>query len=771
VRLFSILIVGLFAVSTLTGCQTTGATLGETSYNIFFTPEDHINRLIEENNLGDADTVFRSNRAFFTPKKEGEAAKNPLAAIFTKSTQDKPEKSVPDRLADAIKGQIAPKADNAIESLLPSEDWPADISQWNSIENSISNAESVVAEYDGFTVLDDASRQPRIFHELKNKLSSLKTAIKGSREKLFEQHSLVDSPVFFAHFPIKSGLSAYLDDKEDLWRSKIAGLTCSQLADVFSNYKIWLSDKLKQHMGSLHFDTHFSEVSQSGKASFGEILAAVKSTREAGMPLEKIPETKVGLLEVTSRTLLEQGQIEFPTAIEINLPFEFEKTGLDEAFQNPVAKIADIVVLIDVATARIEREISSYEKVNSEFRSGTKTIPNSEYNIAQNEVNNAQLKVHQAAMNAASVDSQYCEGLGCLGKAIGQIAAGVAQGEAREALGQAMGKLRSTPMTLEKPIYTSYKFRHAAIDVTKESTVNYYVIDRTKNTYEKDTFDAKQSHSFKVAYNIHEKDRNRSSHLSKFDAEEDVVKFEGEEISVKLSDILDQFSDNSTQVRTLPPLEKIRREILEDRNLALVEFKKEQFDVIPDKEDPRFDKVVVVYHPGGGLGTGFFVRDDVVLTNYHVIEGSQFVEMKLFNGQETFGKVIGNDIRLDLALIKSQARGKAVTFFRSNSLPLGKTVEVIGHPSGLEFSIARGIISSLREIESSYMKGGKKVRFIQTDAAINPGNSGGPMFLGNKVIGVNTQKLADIQLEGLGFSIHYSEVLEFLRKNNIHLGS
>jgi len=73
----------------------------------------------------------------------------------------------------------------------------------------------------------------------------------------------------------------------------------------------------------------------------------------------------------------------------------------------------------------------------------------------------------------------------------------------------------------------------------------------------------------------------------------------------------------------------------------------------------------------------------------------------------------------------------------------------------------------MREFDSTYARGGKKIRFIQTDAAINPGNSGGPLFLGTRVVGVNTQKLAATDLEGLGFAIHYSEVLEFLQRSQI----
>ena len=260
---------------------------------------------------------------------------------------------------------------------------------------------------------------------------------------------------------------------------------------------------------------------------------------------------------------------------------------LDEALKNPVANTADIVVLIDVAVARTEREISSYEKISSEFRSGTRTEQNPQYNIAQNEVNNAQLKFQSASMNAASASAQYCQGLGCIGKAIAEVAAAIAQGDAKEGLELAMGNLQSTPMILEKPVYTPYNFRLAAIDVSKEATVNYYVIDRVRNSYFKGTFDSKQSQSFKVAYNIHEADRNRSSHLSRSNSEDDVVKFEENEIAVDLSDILDQFVDNAADLKRLPPMATIRSEILKDKNTALAEFKNQQFEVRPDVDDNR----------------------------------------------------------------------------------------------------------------------------------------------------------------------------------------
>ncbi len=124
-------------------------------------------------------------------------------------------------------------------------------------------------------------------------------------------------------------------------------------------------------------------------------------------------------------------------------------------------------------------------------------------------------------------------------------------------------------------------------------------------------------------------------------------------------------------------------------------------------------------------------------------------------------------MRLDLALIKVQSRGKPVRFFTSNTIDLGKTVEVIGHPERLEFSITRGVISAIRNHASINLpKGsGDKVLYIQTDAPINHGNSGGPLFLGDYVIGVNTWGKSRTIAEGLNFSVHYSEVLNFLKEH------
>ncbi len=115
-------------------------------------------------------------------------------------------------------------------------------------------------------------------------------------------------------------------------------------------------------------------------------------------------------------------------------------------------------------------------------------------------------------------------------------------------------------------------------------------------------------------------------------------------------------------------------------------------------------------------------------------------------------------------MVKVQARGVPIVFY-DGAIPLGSTVEAIGHPKGLNFSITRGVVSAIRKRPGIIGAGGKEVTFIQTDTPINPGNSGGPLFLGGKVVGINDWKLSEKGIEGIGFSIHYTEVQAFLKEN------
>jgi len=233
---------------------------------------------------------------------------------------------------------------------------------------------------------------------------------------------------------------------------------------------------------------------------------------------------------------------------------------------------------------------------------------------------------------------------------------------------------------------------------------------------------------------------------------------------VKLSSLVEHYLANAAAATRLPSEEKFRALMLEDRNRALARFKDSTYEA-STQNDPRFDSVVVIFMPGGSLGSGFFVTPDVVMTNYHVVKEGKFVELKLYDGRETFGKVIAKDVKLDLALIRVQSRGKPVRFFDKRQLDLGSTVEVIGHPQSYEFSITRGVISAVRPMAGPNIPGGDKVLHVQIDAATSPGNSGGPVFLRDHVVSVVSWGRIDRGSENLNFTIHHSEAERFLRES------
>jgi S1-C subfamily serine protease len=161
--------------------------------------------------------------------------------------------------------------------------------------------------------------------------------------------------------------------------------------------------------------------------------------------------------------------------------------------------------------------------------------------------------------------------------------------------------------------------------------------------------------------------------------------------------------------------------------------------------------------PQEGQGSGFVLdRAGHVLTNFHVVEGAnRGVQVMLSNKKTYAAKVVGTDRVHDLALLQISAPDlQPVTLANSAELSVGQEVYAIGNPFGLNGTMTRGIISSIRSIKTG--DGAPIEDAIQTDAAINPGNSGGPLLNSHgEVIGINTMIASNgaEQSSGIGFAI------------------
>jgi len=190
-----------------------------------------------------------------------------------------------------------------------------------------------------------------------------------------------------------------------------------------------------------------------------------------------------------------------------------------------------------------------------------------------------------------------------------------------------------------------------------------------------------------------------------------------------------------------------------------------------------YDSVVYIENTtssGSGSGSGFVYKVDdkygYILTNYHVIENYKKIVVTNSQMQEYDAVVLGYEASTDLAVVRIPKEGVLLVAELGDnaSMSIGDTVFAVGSPQGIEYmnSVTRGIISGAERLvpvtisNMEYM-----MDVIQTDTAINPGNSGGPLVSSTgKVIGINSMKLVESKIEGMGFAIPIEVALSYVDK-------
>ncbi|WP_059173662.1 S1C family serine protease [Bacillus sp. FJAT-27445] len=189
------------------------------------------------------------------------------------------------------------------------------------------------------------------------------------------------------------------------------------------------------------------------------------------------------------------------------------------------------------------------------------------------------------------------------------------------------------------------------------------------------------------------------------------------------------------------------------------------------QNNPFNDKQGIVER---GSGSGVLFKKDgntaYIVTNNHVIEGAEKLEVSFYDGQKATAQVVGADALTDLAVIKVDAKyvTQTLEFADSSSLRPGDEVFAIGNPLGQDLSrtVTRGIVSAInRSIDVKTSAGEWKLDVIQTDAAINPGNSGGALInTEGQLVGINSLKISESGVEGLGFAIPSNNVVPIVNE-------
>ena len=203
-------------------------------------------------------------------------------------------------------------------------------------------------------------------------------------------------------------------------------------------------------------------------------------------------------------------------------------------------------------------------------------------------------------------------------------------------------------------------------------------------------------------------------------------------------------------------------------------------DVTQVAEKVRDKVVSVINHrsnssTSSGSGVVYKKKDGkiLIISNHHVVDGAQSIKIRFASGEEVDGKVLGSDQFSDLALIEIDAELEVDPFDLGDSslAKVGEFVIAVGSPMGIEFanSVTFGIVSGKDRTVPVDLDGNGTYDWdmvvLQTDAAISPGNSGGALVnMAGELIGINSMKLSNSDVEGMGFAIPISEVVPIVNQ-------
>lgn len=467
----------------------------------------------------------------------------------------------------------------------------------------------------------------------------------------------------------------------------------------------------------------------------------------------------VGFVDLTPEEFRGRDRFEFEISFKDDL--QLALTDAKGDFLKGDLSKYDFVFVTQLRDSSVDREFKDASNPGSKFQSGTQQVPNPEYPSAMANYQKAMSELQSYQIEQAT-RQQSCYGTGnCI--ALGLLN-GLNEGLRKKNVDKAASKLGQTPQFLTKPVFTPYQYKLSSVEVNKSANVDYFVIDAQRSQLYSNSFDINDKKQFTIAYNVHDNDPDRGSIIGRNATDQDVANFETKSFIVELSTLFDLSSLSEAEKSDFVSPELFLASISSDiantsGSASASRLSGSSSGTIADQ---RFDSVVLV-RTADSIGTGFYITPELILTAYHVVEGSNIVELQYFNERKSSGRVVDHDLRLDLAIIRAQDVGIPVEIY-SGPIRLGETVEAIGHPKGYEFTISRGVVSAVRKKESIMVGSSAKVEYIQSDTPISPGNSGGPLFMGDRVVGVADWVRVDQASQNLNFSVSYNEVLDYLKR-------
>lgn len=708
----------------------------------------------------------------FVKAKDYESASNLYnenQELFLTTREKKRRAKQLQELSDNLNSSFAPQIDSLQESVGSMPFDALDPTGWLSVNSTLSAARSLLNDYDGHTVLKDNDYRLPTADTLAARLNSEQQKIDGELYSAFLAYDHSVEVGFFDVYPTESvDMKAREVNVRSAWpniQPMIQSLSETELLHVID---AWTSGKpelfgstfgadIRSSIADLYYDKVIASIRVQEIPKYEDFAKSVSAANAVSL----LPSDKI-----KSRLLLVL--LDAPGAIDVNFdlsnvsPFTVIRKLPDSA----IVDSFDVMLLLGVTSKEFSERTVDTNTVRSRYQEGTKTSANPAYASAQSAYNSAVNTYNFAESNYARIAADYnaCQAAHqiCVVTAYNYGAAQRQLSTARNNITTAQNRLRNTKTSVTKPVYKDYEFAVSSIEIEKKIGAVVAMITSTGSATVA-PFGLVASQELNVAVGINPKDAGSAK---QYKTANDLKQEESKGVTLQVLDALANLGGSNASNQRVTNVSQFLATITEPKlptqpveSLGV----SQKALVVARSSHPAIGGVVVVHSPLGGVGSGFFIDEYTLLTNFHVVEDSDYVEIELFDGRSTTGQVFDFDIDRDLALVRISIKGQPLELFSGNTLPLGESVIAIGHPRGLYFTITKGIISAVREQKATTSLGlGTSFLFVQTDTAINPGNSGGPLLLDNKVIGINTQKLVDVQIEGIGFALHYTEIARYL---------
>ena len=254
-------------------------------------------------------------------------------------------------------------------------------------------------------------------------------------------------------------------------------------------------------------------------------------------------------------------------------------------------------------------------------------------------------------------------------------------------------------------------------------------------------------------------DRSVGDYSNQFDADQPITG------SIASDDVSNSIADAVETVRLAVVKITTHHESEQSRFVQPSELHSRVPDPTHSSDSNSSDSSAQVQGLSPASGSGVIIdTDGLILTNAHVVNDATEVRVTLWNGEHIVGHVLGQDRRLDVALIRAEANSlQSAPMGDSDQIRPGEWAIAIGSPLGLDNTVTVGIISATGRSSTEIDVPSYEGEFIQTDAAINPGNSGGPLLNDQgELIGVNTAILGGAQ--GIGFAIPINIAKQFVQQ-------